>query len=90
MYIYCFQSNETIISSASVSSYPVEAENNEHVLNASHVLSHSGSLVSEQSIQRKTSNDNQLLRSNSLETNQSQNPTTDSFCEFSLSDILTK
>lgn len=64
-----------------MSSYPVEVGNDKHILNTSLVLSHSEPLVSEENIEKKTSNDNQLLRTNS-ETNQSQNPITDSFCEY--------
>ncbi|XP_032687505.1 DNA polymerase zeta catalytic subunit isoform X2 [Odontomachus brunneus] len=76
------QSNETVLSDTNVFSYPVEVGNDERVLNTSLVLSHSESFISEENIERKTSNDNQLLRSNSeLETNQSQNPITDSFLD---------
>lgn len=84
MYVYLFQSNETVTSDTSMSSYPVEVENDEYVLNTSLALSHSESLISEENIERKTSSNDlvtKLLRSNSdLKTNQSQNPTMDSFC----------
>ncbi|EFN82226.1 DNA polymerase zeta catalytic subunit [Harpegnathos saltator] len=79
------QSNETVSLSTNVSSYPVEAEEDECVLNASHALSHSKSLVSEVkelNIKRKISDNNLPLQSSShLEINESQNPITDSFLD---------
>lgn len=82
-YMYLFQSNETISSNTNMSSYLVEVQDDEHVLNTSQVLSHSESVISKESIGRKASNDTTLLQSSSyLETNQSQNSMMDSFCEY--------
>ncbi|XP_014475827.1 PREDICTED: DNA polymerase zeta catalytic subunit isoform X2 [Dinoponera quadriceps] len=80
-YILRHPSDETISSDTNVSSYPIEVEDDEPVLNASHVLSHELP-ISEENIERTVSDDNQLLRSNSyLEANRSQNSVTDSFLD---------
>lgn len=81
-----FQSNETIVSNSTKSSYPIEAEDNEDVLNASHVLNHNECFVLEQTLERTCSENRTLLQialSTFLEATRSQNNVTDtSSCEY--------
>ncbi|XP_018346098.1 PREDICTED: DNA polymerase zeta catalytic subunit [Trachymyrmex septentrionalis] len=56
------QTNETITSNTMISSYPIEVESNENVLNASHILNHSESLVSEENLERIISDNCKLLQ----------------------------
>ncbi|KYN29250.1 DNA polymerase zeta catalytic subunit [Trachymyrmex cornetzi] len=56
------QINETITSNTMVSSYPIEVEDNKNVLNASHILNHSESLVSEENLERTISDNCKLLQ----------------------------
>ncbi|KAG5322010.1 REV3L polymerase, partial [Acromyrmex heyeri] len=56
------QTNETITSNTMISSYPIEVEDNENILNASHILNHSESLVSEENLERTISDNCKLLQ----------------------------
>ncbi|KAG5327593.1 REV3L polymerase, partial [Pseudoatta argentina] len=56
------QTNETITSNTMISSYPIEVEDNENILNASHILNHSKSLVSEENLERTISDNCKLLQ----------------------------
>ncbi|EGI67174.1 DNA polymerase zeta catalytic subunit [Acromyrmex echinatior] len=56
------QTNETITSNTMISSYPIEVEENENILNASHILNHSESLVSEENLERTISDNCKLLQ----------------------------
>ncbi|TGZ37682.1 DNA polymerase zeta catalytic subunit [Temnothorax longispinosus] len=56
------QTNETITPNTTVPSYPVEVEDNENVLDASHILNHNESLVSEENLERTVSDNCQLLQ----------------------------
>ncbi|KYM99710.1 DNA polymerase zeta catalytic subunit [Cyphomyrmex costatus] len=56
------QTNETITSNMAESSYPIEIEDNKNVLNASHILNHSESLVSEENLERTVSDNYKLLQ----------------------------
>ncbi|KAG5315050.1 REV3L polymerase, partial [Acromyrmex insinuator] len=56
------QINETITSNTMISSYPIEVEENENILNASHILNHSESLVSEENLERTISDNCKLLQ----------------------------
>ncbi|XP_018317331.1 DNA polymerase zeta catalytic subunit [Mycetomoellerius zeteki] len=74
------QTNETITSNTTVSSYPIEVEDNENVLNASHILNHNESLVSEENLERTVSDNYKLLQlvsSAFLDATRSQSNVTD-------------
>ncbi|XP_029174369.1 DNA polymerase zeta catalytic subunit [Nylanderia fulva] len=73
------QTNETIISNTTVSSYPIEVADDENVLNASCIINHNESFSCEENSE-KTSNNYKFLQvvsSASLEANQSQSNVTD-------------
>lgn len=65
-------------------SYPIEVEENENVLNASHILNHSESPVSEENLERTFSDNYKLLQLASfLEITRSQSNATDtSICKY--------
>jgi len=75
-----------------ISSYPIEVESNENVLNASHILNHSESLVSEENLERIISDNCKLLQLASsafLDATRSQSNMTDtSFCKHVLFTLL--
>ncbi|XP_025268899.1 uncharacterized protein LOC105259473 [Camponotus floridanus] len=74
------QINETIISNPTVSSYPIEVEANENILNASCIINHNESLACEETIERTFSDNYKLLQVTSsafLEANRSQSNVTD-------------
>ncbi|XP_018398536.1 PREDICTED: DNA polymerase zeta catalytic subunit [Cyphomyrmex costatus] len=74
------QTNETITSNMAESSYPIEIEDNKNVLNASHILNHSESLVSEENLERTVSDNYKLLQLASsafLDATRSQSNATD-------------
>ncbi|KYM93032.1 DNA polymerase zeta catalytic subunit [Atta colombica] len=73
------QINETITSNTTIPSYPIEIEDNENILNASHILNHSESLVSEENLERTINNCKllQLASSAFLDATRSQSNMTD-------------
>ncbi|XP_072748534.1 DNA polymerase zeta catalytic subunit [Anoplolepis gracilipes] len=74
------QTNETIISNTTVSSYPIEVEDNENLLNASRIINHNESFACEDNIERTPSDNYKLLQVASsafLEANRSQSNVTD-------------
>lgn len=75
-----------------MSSYPIEAEDDKNILNASCVLNHTESLLSEENIERMSSDNNKMLQvasSTVLEANRSQSNLTDtSICECYICYIL--
>ncbi|XP_070524016.1 DNA polymerase zeta catalytic subunit isoform X2 [Cardiocondyla obscurior] len=73
------QINETITSNTTFS-YPIEAEDNENVLNASCIINHNESLLPEENFENTVSDDCKLLQlasSGILEATQSQSNVTD-------------
>ncbi|KMQ94289.1 dna polymerase zeta catalytic subunit-like protein [Lasius niger] len=72
------QTDETIISNTTISSYPIEVTDNENVLNASRIINHSESIVCEENIERTLSDKFlQIASSAFLEANRSQSNVTD-------------
>ncbi|XP_036146254.1 DNA polymerase zeta catalytic subunit isoform X2 [Monomorium pharaonis] len=74
------QISETITSNATASSYPIEVEDNENTLNASHVLNHNESLASEENLEKTVSDNYKLSQLASLaflEATRSQSNVTD-------------
>ncbi|CAL1675382.1 unnamed protein product [Lasius platythorax] len=72
------QTDETIISNTTISSYPIEVTDNENVLNASRIINHSESIVCEENIERTLSDKFlQVASSAFLEANRSQSNVTD-------------
>ncbi|XP_011881898.1 PREDICTED: DNA polymerase zeta catalytic subunit [Vollenhovia emeryi] len=74
------QVNETLTPSTTVSSYPIEVEESDEVLNASHILNHNESFVPEETLERAISDNYKLLELASsafLEATRSQSNVTD-------------
>lgn len=89
---FCCQSNETVVSNTIKSSYPIETEGNEDVLNASHILNHNESFALEQTLERTCSENRTLLQIASLaflDATRSQSNVTDtSSCEYNYVQLL--
>lgn len=88
--IYLFQTDETIISNTTISSYPIEVTDNENVLNASRIINHSESIACEENIERTLSDKFlQVASSAFLEANRSQSNVTDtSICKYYVFTLL--
>lgn len=88
--IYLFQTDETIISNTTISSYPIEVTDNENVLNASRIINHSESIACEENIERTLSDKfSQIASSAFLEANRSQSNVTDtSICKYYVFTLL--